>query len=186
MKRFALLICLSALLVNYTWAAPTVTPGAGTDDISAIKTALQIMDDWDESDRAKVNPIAGQAGVQGGAGAVTALTQRTTEATKTVLYVSGTYAANGNNEIIAAPAAGTGIRLISYRVENETAVSTTALLTAGNGGAQIDGRILSGLNYWYGDNFSTGRELPIANATALVLNLSGANSHRVHAVYFVE
>lgn len=41
-------------------------------------TALQIMDDWDESDRAKVNPIAGQAGVAAGAGAVSALTQRAT------------------------------------------------------------------------------------------------------------
>lgn len=44
--------------------------------LDAIKTAAEIMDDWDESDRAKVNPIAGQAGVQGGAGAVTANTQR--------------------------------------------------------------------------------------------------------------
>lgn len=44
-------------------------------------TALQIMDDWDESDRAKVNPIVGQAGVQGGAGASTALTQRVAIAT---------------------------------------------------------------------------------------------------------
>ncbi|KKL62792.1 hypothetical protein LCGC14_2181700, partial [marine sediment metagenome] len=32
--------------------------------------ALQIMDDWDESDRAKVNPIVGQAGIAAGAGAV--------------------------------------------------------------------------------------------------------------------
>lgn len=44
-------------------------------------TALQIMDDWDESDRAKVNIIAGQVGVQGGAGASTALTQRMAIAT---------------------------------------------------------------------------------------------------------
>lgn len=41
-------------------------------------TALQIIDDWDESDRAKVNPIVGQAGVAAGAGSVSALTQRTT------------------------------------------------------------------------------------------------------------
>lgn len=39
-------------------------------------TALQTMDDWDESDRCKTNPIAGQAGVAAGAGAVDALTQR--------------------------------------------------------------------------------------------------------------
>lgn len=41
-------------------------------------TSLAIMDDWDESDRAKVNPIVGQAGVAAGAGAVGATVQRTT------------------------------------------------------------------------------------------------------------
>jgi hypothetical protein len=41
-------------------------------------TALQIMDDWDESDRCKVNPISGQAGVAAGAGAVGATVQRVT------------------------------------------------------------------------------------------------------------
>jgi hypothetical protein len=45
-------------------------------DLTAIKTAAQIIDDWDESDRAKVNPIVGQAGVAGGNGPVSALTQR--------------------------------------------------------------------------------------------------------------
>lgn len=44
----------------------------------AIKTAVEIMDDWDESDRAKVNPIVGQAGVAAGAGAVGATVQRVT------------------------------------------------------------------------------------------------------------
>lgn len=41
-------------------------------------TALQVIDDWDESDRAKVNPIVGVAGVAAGAGAVGTTTQRTT------------------------------------------------------------------------------------------------------------
>ena len=45
---------------------------------SAVKTAVEIMDDWDESDRAKVNPIVGQAGVAAGSGAVGATTQRAT------------------------------------------------------------------------------------------------------------
>src|SRR3990167_9524237 len=47
-------------------------------NLAAITTALQILDDWDESDRAKVNPIVGQAGVAAGAGAVGTTTQRTT------------------------------------------------------------------------------------------------------------
>lgn len=50
-----------------------------TDDDAV--TSLGIIDDWDESDRAKVNPIVGQAGVQGAEGTITALTQRVTLAT---------------------------------------------------------------------------------------------------------
>lgn len=40
--------------------------------------SLAIIDDWDESDRAKTNPIVGVAGVAAGAGAVGTTTQRTT------------------------------------------------------------------------------------------------------------
>jgi len=46
----------------------------------AIKTAVEIMDDWDETDRAKVNVIVGQAGITAGAGAVAANTPRVTHA----------------------------------------------------------------------------------------------------------
>lgn len=68
----------------------SVTANAGTNlntsalalesggNLASAVTALQIIDDWDESDRAKVNPIAGQAGVAAGAGAVGATTQRVT------------------------------------------------------------------------------------------------------------
>jgi predicted RNA-binding protein associated with RNAse of E/G family len=44
----------------------------------AIQAATEIVDDWDESDRAKVNPIVGQAGITAGAGAVAANTPRVT------------------------------------------------------------------------------------------------------------
>ncbi len=44
----------------------------------AALTALQIIDDWDESDRAKVNLIVGQAGVAAGAGAVGVTVPRVT------------------------------------------------------------------------------------------------------------
>ena len=38
-------------------------------NLTAIETAVEVMDDWDESDRAKVNLIVGQAGIAAGAGA---------------------------------------------------------------------------------------------------------------------
>jgi len=43
---------------------------------TAIKAAVEKMDDWDEADRAKVNPIVGQAGIDADAGAASAKTPR--------------------------------------------------------------------------------------------------------------
>lgn len=48
-------------------------------------TALQIMDDWDESDRAKVNLIVGQAGIAAGTGVDGATVPRVTLATNVPL-----------------------------------------------------------------------------------------------------
>jgi hypothetical protein len=45
---------------------------------TAVKTAVEVMDDWDEADRAKVNVIAGQAGIAAGAGVVGATVPRVT------------------------------------------------------------------------------------------------------------
>lgn len=67
-----------------------------TDD--AAVTSLAIVDDWDESDRAKVNIIAGQVGVAAGAGAVSAGTQRMTLASDDPLLAR----INGGYETVAA------------------------------------------------------------------------------------
>lgn len=68
----------------------TVTVNAGTNlntsalalesggNLAGAATSLAVIDDWDESDRAKVNIIAGQAGITAGAGAVGASTPRVT------------------------------------------------------------------------------------------------------------
>jgi hypothetical protein len=62
-----------------TSALPT---GAATEaTLAAVDTKLNVVDDWDETDRCKVNIIAGQVGVQGGSGALSALTQRVVLAT---------------------------------------------------------------------------------------------------------
>lgn len=49
--------------------------------LQAVQTAVEIMDDWDESDRAKVNTVAGQVGVAAGTGIDTTNTQRVSLAT---------------------------------------------------------------------------------------------------------
>lgn len=57
--------------------AGTVTEASASD----IKDAVEVMEDWDESDRAKVNTIAGQAGIAANAGNMDALTTRVVVAT---------------------------------------------------------------------------------------------------------
>lgn len=81
------------LKVDGSGTALPVTANAGTDlntsalatesggNLAGAATSLAVIDDWDESDRAKVNTIAGQVGVQGGSGGVSALTQRVVLAT---------------------------------------------------------------------------------------------------------
>jgi len=59
-----------ALQITAAGALITSDPG--------VNTSLAIIDDWDESDRAKVNPIVGQAGIAAGAGAVGATVPRVT------------------------------------------------------------------------------------------------------------
>jgi hypothetical protein len=57
-------------------------------DIAAASVAVPVtavLDDWDETARCKVNPIAGQAGVAGGSGTVGATTQRVVLATDVAL-----------------------------------------------------------------------------------------------------
>lgn len=61
-------------------AATPASGGATEVSLAAAAGSLAVIDDWDESDRAKVNPIVGQAGVAAGAGAVSATVQRVTHA----------------------------------------------------------------------------------------------------------
>ena len=83
-------------------------------DTTAIETAVQIMDDWDETDRAKVNIIAGQAGVAAGTGIDGVTVQRVTLATDVALPTGsnaiGKLAANSGVDIgdvdVASIAAG--------------------------------------------------------------------------------
>lgn len=49
--------------------------------LTAIQTAVEIIDDWDLNDRCKTSPIPSQDGVTGGAGTVDAGTQRVVSAT---------------------------------------------------------------------------------------------------------
>ena len=64
-------------VVQDTAADLNVTEASAAD----IKAAVEIMDDWDESNRAMVNIIVGQAGIAAGAGAMGVTVPRVTIAT---------------------------------------------------------------------------------------------------------
>jgi hypothetical protein len=98
---------------EYVGGAGAVTAGVqrmtlASDDPAVV--AVQIMDDWDESDRAKVNLIVGQAGIAAGAGAVGATVPRVTLASDdpavalltTIDADTGTLAVVGNGTAATA------------------------------------------------------------------------------------
>lgn len=82
--------------VAYTTTNPVPIGDAGGSltidnaDITSIKTAVEIMDDWDESDRAKVNPIVGQAGLAADQGATDVRTLRVIVAGDSITSVKAT------------------------------------------------------------------------------------------------
>lgn len=134
----------------------SVTANAGTDlntsllaleaggNLAGAATSLAVIDDWDESDRAKTNPIVGQAGVQGGSGAVSATTQRVVLATDVALPAGtnaiGKLAANngvdiGDVDVTSLPnvtlAAGTNTNEVVGDVAHDAPAAGNPLLMAG-------------------------------------------------------
>jgi len=98
------------------------TPGDASNGVvvhdATVAASLSIIDDWDETDRAKVNLIVGQAGVAAGAGAVAATVQRVTLASDdpavTALQLIDN-AISGNEmqvDIVTLPALAAGTNLI--------------------------------------------------------------------------
>jgi hypothetical protein len=108
-----------------------------------------------------------------------------TPATKTLTQISGSTATSGDQTLVAAPAAGSRIVVTAFVVQNASATASTAKLINGSAGVgwwclgqnQGDGLAMS---------FAPGAEWRLTAATALVLNLSGANAHYYSISYFVE
>jgi len=97
-------------LTGINGVAPSVGAGAvdpgtlrmtlGSDDPAVA--SLQALDDWDESDRAKVNVIVGQAGVDGGEGVVSSKTLRTVAARVPKAFADSTATANTTSSTVLA------------------------------------------------------------------------------------
>lgn len=83
------------------------------DNSAAIKTAVEIMDDWDESDRAKVNPIVGQAGVAAGMGNTGVTVQRVIEASSDAGAVTEVTVGSTTTAILTGSATRRGIIIVN-------------------------------------------------------------------------
>lgn len=127
----------------------TVTANAGTNlntsllaleaggNLAAATTSLAILDDWDESDRAKVNLVVGQAGVAAGVGASSATTQRVVLADshgKTIKKAIVSLTASGN--IVAAAGASKSSRVFAFAAQSRDDTMTLQV-TDGSGGAAL-------------------------------------------------
>lgn len=92
----------------------------------------------------------------------------------TITRVTGTKADSGDNTLVASPGAGYRLVLLYLQVQNETTTATTCIF---KWGSTAVGRVLAQNQ---GDGLIRDYEdFPaiMPEATALVLNLSGANSH---------
>lgn len=120
-----------------------------------VRTSLAIMDDWDETDRCKVNIIAGQAGVAAGAGAVSATTQRMTlasddplvtavsasigyDASVTITRPADT-AAYAANDVIGASTGSTACQQFSNMGPSGGRITITSVSLEIDAGALISG-----------------------------------------------
>lgn len=92
--------------------------------------------------------------------------------------VSGTAAVSGNNTLITAPAAGYRITVYALYIQNESATATTINLRD----AVTRWRALLAQYGW----FILDTPWRLNAATALTLNLSGANSHGYSVQYAIE
>lgn len=109
-----------------TGAATEAKQDAQITQETAAAASLAVMDDWDESDRAKINPVVGQAGVQAGSGPVDAKTQRVVLATDDPAVTLLTDIASAvNREDTASINAGKGIPPLAVRTAAPADTSTT-------------------------------------------------------------
>jgi len=115
--------------VKTTVLVSALPTGAATLAEQQTQTAsLSVLDDWDESDRAKVNIIVGQAGIAGGTGVDGATVPRVTLATNVPLPAGtnaiGKLAANSGVIIGAVEQSGT------WNVGTVTTVTTVTTVSS--------------------------------------------------------
>lgn len=145
----------------------TVTGTVTEANSAAIAASLSVIDDWDETDRAKVNPIVGQAGVAAGSGAVSATTQRVTVATDDVVSVDDNGGSLTVDGTVAATQSGawsiTGDVTVVGKAADGAAVSGNPVLIGGQDGTNAQSILTD----------TIGRQV-VVGAAAIGASIAGA------------
>lgn len=153
------------------------------------QASLSIIDDWDESDRAKVNIIVGQAGIAGGTGADGVTVPRVTLATNVALPagtnnigdVDVLSIAAGDNNIgnvdVASSALPTGASTLAEQQTQTTALSIMDDWdNAASDGASVSGDVAH-------DSPDAGEPLKIGGTARTANPAAVAGLDRVNATY---
>lgn len=96
---------------------------------------------------------------------------------------TGTKSSSGDNTLVSAPGAGFRLVVKELVVQNESTTATTVVI---KNGATSEWRALLDQYRALSMAFQQGEEYRLAANSALVLNLSGANSHGYSVRYRIE
>jgi hypothetical protein len=107
-------------------------------------------------------------------------------ADKTLLTVSGTAAASGDNTLIAAPGSGVKLVLAGIILQLEGTTATTLRLTNGASGSTVLRSFAPNQGDGVALAFSRDARPKLTANTALILNLSGANTCGYTVWYYTE
>jgi hypothetical protein len=101
----------------------------------------------------------------------------------TYTHATNTIATSGDNTLVAAPGAGNRLVVKELIVQNESTTTTTAIIKSG---ATNRWRVRSGENAGLALSFAQDEEWRLGDNEALIVNLSGANSHGYSVRYLTE
>lgn len=101
-----------------------------------------------------------------------------------LLYYSGIVSASGDTTAIVAPGAGKRVVISDVIVQNESTAEVTCLVK--NGATTIKRLLMTSKGNGVAWAFAAGREWRLSEDTALIVNLSSANSVGISFSYFLE
>lgn len=105
---------------------------------------------------------------------------------RTVTVAAGTAVSSGDNTLVAAPAAGQRIVLVSVQVQLEASTATVGLLKDGAAGGTLLRVRMAADGDGVLHQYAADARPRLTAATALVLNLSGANQCGYTVHYYTE